>query len=142
MRRYTCIYIFLWYDVTQGAAASATHTQGVDCVSDEYGNDYVTITDEDGNEFELEHLDTVEQGGRIYMAFLPADMDEDDEDFGLVILRVSNKDGEEVLVTLDDDDELEKIFECFIERLTDELDDIADDEADGDIDNDLDGEDE
>ena len=126
-------------------------------MSDEYGHDFITITDEDGNEFELEHLDTVEQGGRIYMAFLPADMDEDDEDFGLVILRAGEKDGEEVLTTLDDDDELERIFGRFIERLSgdfsgdlsdgtddddedlgEDLDEDLDDDLDGDIDEDLD----
>jgi len=92
-------------------------------VSDEYGNDFITISDEDGTEFELEHLDTVEQGGRVYMAFLPADMDEDDEDYGLIILKATYKDGEEVLTTLDDDDELESVFECFVERLSDDIDD-------------------
>ena len=111
-------------------------------MSDEYGHDYVTITDEDGNEFELEHLDTIELGGRIYMAFLPADMDEDDEDFGLVILRVTQKDGEEVLTTVDDGQELDSVFECFIERLSDDLDEDTDEDTDdeigGDIDNDLD----
>ena len=122
----------LLYDVKQETAAGVTYTQGDDSVSDEYGNDFVTISDEDGNEFELEHLDTVEQGGKIYMAFLPADLDEDDEDYGLIILRVTYKDGEEVLTTLDDDDELNKIYECFIERLSDDIDE--------DIDNDIDDE--
>jgi len=89
-------------------------------MSDDYGNDYITISDDEGNEFELEHLDTAELGGKIYMAFLPADMDEDDEDFGLIILRVVIKDGEEVLTTLDDDDELGFVYEHFIERLTDD----------------------
>jgi len=91
-------------------------------VDDEFGSDYITISDDEGNEFELEHLDTVELEGRIYMAFLPADMDEDDDDFGLIILRVTVKDGEEVLTTLDDDDELNAAYECFIERLSDDLD--------------------
>jgi len=95
-------------------------------VSDEFGSDYITISDDDGNEFELEHLDTVELDGRIYMAFLPADMDEDDEDFGLIILRVTVKDGEEVLTTLDDDDELNSAYECFIARLSDGLDEEED----------------
>ncbi|MCL2684649.1 MAG: DUF1292 domain-containing protein [Synergistaceae bacterium] len=91
--------------------------------SGDYGNDYITISDDDGCEFELEHLDTLEIGGRIYMAFLPADMDEDDEDFGLIILRVIMKDDEEVLTTLDDDDELAMVYERFVERLSDEMED-------------------
>ena len=91
-------------------------------VSDEYGNDFVTISDDEGNEFELEHLDTIERGGKIYMAFLTADIDEDDEDYGIIILQVVSKDGEEVLATLDDDDELNEIYGCFIERLADDFD--------------------
>ena len=89
-------------------------------MSDEYGNDYVTISDDDGNEFELEHLDTAEVNDKIYMAFLPTDMDEDDENFGLIILRVTEKDGEEVLTTLDDDDELAAVYELFVDRLSDD----------------------
>ena len=41
-------------------------------MSEEYGNDFITLTDEDGNEIELEHLDTVEYNGQTYLAFLPA----------------------------------------------------------------------
>ena len=51
-------------------------------MSEEYGPDFISVTDEEGNEFELEHLGTLENNGCIYMAFVPADMDEDDEDFG------------------------------------------------------------
>ena len=89
-------------------------------MSGDYGNDFITITDDDGNEYVLEHLDTVELDGKFYMAFLPADMDEDDEDFGLIIMKVTEKDGEEVLTTLDDDEELGMVYECFVERLSDE----------------------
>ena len=28
-------------------------------MSEEFGPDFITVTDEDGNEFELEHLDTL-----------------------------------------------------------------------------------
>ena len=89
-------------------------------MSDDYGNDYITISDDEGNEFELEHVDTCELSGKIYMAFLPADMDEDDEDFGLIILGVVVQDGEEILKTLDDDDELRMVYEHFIERLSEQ----------------------
>ena len=29
-------------------------------MSEEFGPDFITVTDEDGNDFELEHLDTLE----------------------------------------------------------------------------------
>ena len=86
----------------------------------EYGNDFISIIDDDGNEFELEHLDTAEIGGELFMAFLPADMDEDDEDFGIVILKVEIEDEQEVFSTIDDENELNKVYEVFIQRLSDE----------------------
>jgi len=89
-------------------------------LSEGYGNDYIVLTDDDGNELELEHLDTLEIDGVLYMAFLPADMDEDDEDFGVVILKVVVENDEDVLVTIDDDDELDSIFKSFVERLSDD----------------------
>ena len=37
-------------------------------MSEEYGNDFVTLIDEDGNEVEFEHIDTVEYEGVTYLA--------------------------------------------------------------------------
>ena len=91
-------------------------------MSSEYGNDFVTISDDDGNDFVLEHLDTIEIDDTYYMAFLPTDIDEDDEDYGLVVLKVIEENGEDVLVSIDDDALLENIYERFIERLSDEED--------------------
>ena len=48
-------------------------------MSEEYGANFITVTDEEGNEFELEHLDTIEFNGTTYMAFFPA-VSEDEED--------------------------------------------------------------
>jgi uncharacterized protein YrzB (UPF0473 family) len=86
----------------------------------EFGNDIVTIMDDEGNEFVLEHLHTLEFRGETYMAFLPTDMDEDDEDYGLIILKVIIEDGEEILGSVDDQDELEAAYEEFAEVLFDE----------------------
>ena len=89
-------------------------------MSDEYGNDYITISDDDGNEFELEHLDTAEIGANLYMAFLPVDMDEDDEDFGIIILKVIVENNEEIFTTVDDEKELDTVYNIFLERLSDD----------------------
>ncbi len=89
-------------------------------MSEEYGNDYIAVTDEDGNEFELEHLDTIEYEGTLYMAFLPANMDEDDDDYGLVILKVEESDGEEILATVDDQREQDAVYEVFMSQLFNE----------------------
>lgn len=86
-------------------------------MSEEYGPDFITLTDEEGNEFELEHLGTLEHKGATYMSFVPADMDEEDEDFGLILLKVVEKDGEELLADIDNEDELNEVYEQFMEVL-------------------------
>lgn len=86
-------------------------------MSDQYGSDYISVTDDDGNEFELEHLDTMEYEGALYMAFLPADMKEDDEDYGLIILKVTEEDGDEILITVDDEQELAAVYKAFTEQM-------------------------
>jgi uncharacterized protein YrzB (UPF0473 family) len=86
-------------------------------VDDGYGDDIYTVSDDDGNEFSLEHLDTMELDGGEYMAFVPADMDETDPDYGIVLLRVETVNGEDVFATIDDDDERERVYEAFMERI-------------------------
>ena len=60
-------------------------------MSEEYGANFITVTDEEGNEFELEHLDTIEFQGQTYLAFFPAVQDgeeaQNEEEMGLVILK-------------------------------------------------------
>lgn len=92
-------------------------------MSDDYGSDFITVTDEDGNDFELEHLGTLEYKGCTYMAFVPADMDEEDEDFGLILLRAVEEDGEQLLADIDDESELNAVYEQFMEELFDDEDD-------------------
>jgi uncharacterized protein YrzB (UPF0473 family) len=86
-------------------------------MSEEFGSDFITITDEEGNSFELEHLDTFEHGEDVYMVFLPADMDENDEDYGLIILKVIEENGEEILSTIDNDLELETVYNAYMQML-------------------------
>ena len=40
-------------------------------MSDEFGPNFITITDEDGNDIELEYVDALEHNGVTYMAFFP-----------------------------------------------------------------------
>lgn len=99
-------------------------------MSEEYGNDFVVLTDEDGREIELEHLDTVEYNGQTYMAFIPAEMELEDA-YELLIMKVElEDDGEEVLATLEDEDEEAELFQIFSERLEESFEDEAE-EADG-----------
>lgn len=85
-------------------------------MSEEYGNDFITLSDEDGNEMEFEHLDTMEYNGETYMAFIPAEMSLSDE-AELVILKVVKENDEEVLISVDDELLLNTLFEEFIARL-------------------------
>ena len=89
-------------------------------MSEEFGPDFITITDEDGNDIELELVDALEHNGQTYMAFYPAideDSDEDGEEYGLVILKSIEENGEELLSTLDSDEELNEVYDLFMERL-------------------------
>lgn len=84
-------------------------------MSEEFGNDLVTIIDDEGNEFVLEMLDTIDYNGESYAAFLPTDIDEDDPDYGLIILSiVTDENGEELFESIDDDDKLNQVHEMFM----------------------------
>ena len=88
-----------------------------------FGGDFVSITDEEGNEFELELLDALIQNGVYYHAFLPVAQegeDPEEDELEIVILKSLEEDGEEVLSTLDSDEEVEEIYALFMERLFDE----------------------
>ena len=94
-------------------------------MSDAYGGNFVSLTDEEGNEIELEHLDTIEYNGAVYMAFYPVEEagedgeppEEENEDAGLILLKVVDVDGEEQLATLDSEEELEAVYQRFMESL-------------------------
>ncbi|MDR0445473.1 MAG: DUF1292 domain-containing protein [Oscillospiraceae bacterium] len=92
-------------------------------MNDEYGGNIYTVTDEDGNEISLEHLDTIELDGGEYMAFVPADMDDTDPDYGIVLLRVEEEGGMGIFATIDDADELERVHDAFMQQLFADEDD-------------------
>ena len=84
-------------------------------MSEAFGSDYLTIEDEDGNEFELEVLNEFELDGQDYLAALPADMDEDDPDYGLILLSVTeDENGDELFESIDDEEKLEEVHNMFI----------------------------
>ena len=91
-------------------------------MAEEYGPTFITVTDEDGREIVLEFVDALEYNGQQYQAFFPAETegeDEDDPDNGLVILKVIHEDGEDLLSTLDSDEELDAVYDLFMESLFD-----------------------
>ena len=85
-------------------------------MSEEYGNDFVTLIDEDGNEVEFEHIDTVEYEGVTYLAFIPAELSVE-EDAEVVIMQVvTDENGEELLEVVEDDDIADAVFNIVMER--------------------------
>ena len=93
-------------------------------MSEEFGPNFITLTDEDGNDIELEYVDALEADGQTYMAFFPVVEDDEDEaaaeEFGLVILKSVMENGEEMLSTLDSDEELNRIYDLFMEQIMDD----------------------
>ena len=93
-------------------------------MSEEFGSDFITIIDDDGAEFELEVLDSMDYNNQTFVAFLPADMDENDPDYGIIILRsVLDENGDELFESIDDEDELQVVYEKFSFLLFDDEED-------------------
>ena len=94
-------------------------------MEENFGPTFVTVTDEDGGEMVLEFVDALEIDGVLYEAFFPASVEgeEEDADSGLVILKVIQENGEDLLSTLDSDEELEAVYDRFMEQLFDAEDD-------------------
>ena len=89
-------------------------------MSEDFGANFITLTDDEGNEFVLEYVDALEKDGVTYMAFFPAvedEADEESEDYGLVILKSVVESGEELLATVDDEAELDAVYELFMEQI-------------------------
>ena len=92
-------------------------------MSEDYGSDFVTMIDDKGEEFTLEVVESIDYNGKTYTTFLPADDDENDPDYGLVLLcNAVDENGEEVFDTIDDDDELEDVYNQFMRILFDDED--------------------
>lgn len=87
--------------------------------NEEYSiGDIVTLTDDDGNESEYELIGETESEGSTYYALAPADNDEE-----YVILKLErDEDGEEILSTITDDDEFDRVASIFDDELYEDID--------------------
>ena len=85
-------------------------------MEDIYGSDFMTIVDEDGTEYELEILSSLDWNGNTYLAVIPAGLEED-EDAEVSILKSVEEDGESVLAAIEDDQELETVYEMIMQQL-------------------------
>ena len=96
-------------------------------------SEYYTLTDEDGNEIEFELIGHCNLKGVEYFAFIPADADQADEgEFcEYTILKSVVEDGEEVLVSIDDDDEFDNVADYFDDLFSQEIDyDASEEDSD------------
>lgn len=87
--------------------------------NEDYGNDFVTLVDENGKETEFEIVDSLVTENNEYFALIPTETPENlaSDDGELVILKVVEEDGEEFLEPIEDDEEFKEISEIFIDRL-------------------------
>lgn len=89
---------------------------------EDYGPDIISITDEDGVEYELEVLSSVTYKGVEYLALTPADAPEDAEELEVSILKSVIEHGESILVAVEDEEELEEVYDLLMQNLFDDED--------------------
>lgn len=87
---------------------------------DQYGSDFITITDDEGKEYELEVLSTLEYNGCTYMAVIPTGDSQDSLQLEVSILKSIEEDGEPILCTIDDEQELEAVYDLIMDSLYEE----------------------
>jgi uncharacterized protein YrzB (UPF0473 family) len=93
-------------------------------MADQYGSDFMTIVDEDGTEFELEVLTSIEYNGATYLAVIPAVDAEEEADLEISILKsVEEDEGEPILCAVEDEQELQAVYELIMDQLYEEDED-------------------
>lgn len=88
----------------------------------EYNPDIITIVDENGKEHTFEELDRIESDKGRYVALIPVydNPDEIIDDSGeLIILKVSEENGETFLSPIENEEEFDEVGKIFQERLED-----------------------
>ncbi len=87
-------------------------------MENQFGSDFMTIVDEDGTEYELEVLSTLEYNGCTYLAVIPAG--NEDEQMEVSILKSVEEDGESILCAIEDEEELESVYQLIMDALYEE----------------------
>ncbi len=82
-----------------------------------------TLQDEEGNDHEFELIGTCEKNGTKYFAMIPFGEEEKDQEFcEYVILKAVVENGEENLITIEDDDEFDDVADYFDDLFAEEID--------------------
>jgi len=87
---------------------------------DQFGSDFLTIADEDGNEYELEVLSTLEYNGCTYLAVIPAAESAEDLELCVTLLKSTGENGEAILTVIEDEAELEAVHDILMDSLYEE----------------------
>lgn len=91
---------------------------------DDERDDIVILVDENGEEVEFEHIDSIEMNGNEYVVLAPyiEDEAEEQDEEEVIILKIEhNEEGEDSFITVEDDDELDAVFEEFQARMEEEF---------------------
>ena len=81
--------------------------------------DIVTLTDDEGNDTEFEVVGTLEDGGKLSYALAP--LENEDGEF-YVFVASKDENGDDILSTVDDDEEFDRIADMFEDELFSEAD--------------------
>ncbi|MCQ2430413.1 MAG: DUF1292 domain-containing protein [Clostridia bacterium] len=90
----------------------------------ELEGEFYTLTDEEGNELQFEVIGSAEIKGVTYYAMIPVDDQPEDAEYCeyVILKQEKDEDGEDILVTVDDDDEFDDVADYFDDMLSDEAD--------------------
>jgi uncharacterized protein YrzB (UPF0473 family) len=89
-------------------------------VENQYGSDFITISDEDGTEYELEVLSTIEYNGATYLAVIPADLEQMAPE--VAIVKSIEEDGEQIICAVEDTQELQAVNDLLMDTLYEDED--------------------
>ena len=89
-------------------------------MENQYGSDFITISDEDGTEYELEILSAIEYNGATYLAVIPADLEQLSPE--VAIVKSIEEDGEEILCVVEDAQELQAVNDLLMDSLYEDED--------------------
>ena len=91
-------------------------------MADEYGSDFITIVDEEGTEYELEVLSTLEYNGETNLAVVPASDGSGEADLEVSILKSTEDEDGTLLSAIEDAQELQAVYDLMMDQLYEEED--------------------
>lgn len=91
-------------------------------MADQYGSDFISIVDDEGKEYELEVLSTLEYNGSTYLAVIPAAESLEEFQLEVSILKSIEEDGEPILCAIEDEEDLQHVYDLIMDSLYEEED--------------------